>query len=149
MNDKILDPVRCGIDLNKVVATPQRAETSGKAFGVLQFAVAAQLRQVKLFLSALPNILAGRDKMRSFVQLFHVDFFFSQAHGIHAAAYIDANHIGDGLIQNRHSCSDGAACTGMNIRHNADSTAFGQRIVAHPANLFDSSFFNDFGIAMI
>ena len=67
----------------------------------------------------------------------HIDLDPAEVNGVHSAANIHAHDIGDGLVDDRHGRADGAALSGMDIRHDADTAARREFIIAHPADLLD------------
>ena len=120
MDDQILGAVPGFIDLYKMIAAAQRAKRSLQPLGILKLPVAGKLRQVKALLPPFPDIHAGRNIMGGFIHPCKVDIPFAQIHRIHAASDVHAHNVRNRLIDNRHGGADGAALTGMNIRHNAD-----------------------------
>jgi hypothetical protein len=76
-----------------------------------------------------------------FVQSVKVDFTHVEAHSLHAAADIHANHSGDDFIRYGHSSSDSTSHTGVNVRHNTDFTVGKCFLVTDRLNLLLCGFF--------
>ena len=117
MNDKILISLRIRINLNKVIASAERADASFKPLCILQIAAASERRKVKMLLSAFPHPSAARNAVRRPIKRFKVDIRPAEINRIHSAANIHADHIGNDLINDRHRCADRTALSCMNIRH--------------------------------
>ena len=58
MDDQVLRAVGSLIDFDKVISAAEGTEAALKAFGIFQSAIAAQFRQVKALLPALPDVHA-------------------------------------------------------------------------------------------
>ena len=76
--------------------------------------------------------------MRSLVDLRKINLRVTEIHRVHPATDIDADHIGNRFISNRHCRSNGTALTGVDVRHNSDLGAFRHSIIAHASDLLDS-----------
>ena len=130
-----------------MVAAAQGAKAPFQTSGILQSAVAAQVLQVEALLPPFPDAETGGNEVGGGVHLWHVDLHPAQVHSIHAAADIHAHDVGYGLVLHGHGGADGAALAGVHVRHDADAAAFGEVIVAHPADLLNGLVLNDLGKA--
>ena len=58
-----------------------------------------------------------------------VNLLFGETHSLHATADIDPNKIWDNRVLDGHSCPNRTAGAGVDVRHHADGTAAGERLV--------------------
>ena len=85
--------------------------------------------------------------MRGGIHLFHVDFGLAKIHGVHAAADIHADDVGDRPVLHGHGGADGTALARMDVRHDADLAACRKLVITHPADLLDGLVLDDLGKA--
>ena len=137
MDDQVESAVGGPVHLDEVVAAAQGAEAALQIAAVLQGPEAAQLGQVEADLAALPDLHPGGDEVGGLVQTLRIDLALSQLHRVHPAADIHADHVGDGLVDDRHGGADGAALACVDVGHDADPAARGEFIIAHPADLLN------------
>ena len=86
--------------------------------------------------------------MSGLVQLLEIYSSFSQIDSVHTASDINAHNIRDCLIHDGHGCSNRAALSGMDVRHDTDPAALGEFIITHAADLLDC-FFLDYASLMV
>ena len=116
-------PIIVLVRLNKMIAATQCTDTVIGTVSVNLFC-AAQLRQIDFFCVTMrcgTDCKARRNALTdNLVQLLRFDIGLFQADGFHTASNINANKVGANLILDSHGGSDGAASTGMNIRHHTN-----------------------------
>ena len=85
--------------------------------------------------------------MRRVVEALHVDVTFAQVDSVHSAANIHTHDVRDGLVDYGHGGANGAAASGVNIRHDPDTAVPRKLIVAHSPYLLDGVLIHNAGIA--
>ena len=75
--------------------------------------------------------------MRGLVEFLEVNVGLAEVHGVHSASYIHADDVRNGFACDGHGRADGAAFSGVHVRHDADFRAFREVVVAHSADLLD------------
>ena len=119
-------PIIVLVRLNKMIASAQSANAMIGTVSI-DLLCAAQLRQINFFCVTMQggtDCKARRNALAdNLIQLLRFDVGLFQADGFHAASNINANKVGANLILDRHGGSDGAASTGMNVRHHTNLTA--------------------------
>lgn len=96
----------------------------------------AQVDLVEIPVSFVSDGEAGGDPLiNKFVQLLQLQPLFPDTSSLHPAADIHADQIGHYLIGDGHGSANGAARTGMNVRHQTDSAACGKFLVTQLLNL--------------
>ena len=118
-----------------MIASAQCSQASLQPLRIFQLAIASKGFQIKSFRPSLPDIHAGRNKVRRLVHLFKIDGSLTKFHRIHATSDVDANHVGHGLSRNRHGRSDRAALSRVHVRHDADFGPLREGVITHPADL--------------
>ena len=61
----------------------------------------------------------------------------------YSTADVNTDYIRNCLIYDGHRCTDGAALSGVDIRHDPDLAVFSEGIVAHPPDLLNSNILDD------
>ena len=58
--------------------------------------------------------------MGSGIQLLKVNAPVAEVHGVHTAADVHSDHVGDSLVRNGHGGANSAALSRVHVRHDAD-----------------------------
>ncbi len=135
MNDQITAPRLRFIDFNEMIAAAQGADAARDPVQPFQFFIAIQPREIEFGLFLVPDVHARRHEMRRFVECFKINRLPTKVHGVHPATDIDADHVGHGLVDNRHRRPNRAALPGVNVRHDAHAAPRRHVVAAHPPYL--------------
>ena len=143
MDDQIQPTIGGPVDFDEVVAPAQGAQRALEPPGVLQRPETAERFQIKGLLAPFPHVHARGNEVSGFVKPGEIHRGFVQMEGVHAAADVNAHHVGHGLVSNGHGGADGAALARVHVRHDANGAARCAIVIAHAANLVDGLLLDD------
>ena len=130
--------ILAAVDFYKMVAAAQRTDAALRALNG-NIGRAAQPVKVDLTVErvlVLADILPAGDLFTDKrIESGKVDLLFGQPHSLHAAADVYANHAGNDFIPDRHGRADGAALSGVYVRHDTDLAAGKRLLVADGLDL--------------
>ena len=144
VDNKIQRAVLGAVDLDEVVAAAERADAAPRP--VERDAVrAAKLGKVDLrverVLPAADVPAAGDLPADQRVERGKVDLPLGQAHSLHTAADVHADHARHDLVGDRHRRADSTALSGVDIRHNADPASGELLLIADRSDLLGGLLF--------
>lgn len=124
----------------KWLPAAERSQRALETPDILELAIAAQLLEVELFLTAVPDAGTRGDLVARLVESRQIDMPHAQIGCEHAAADIHAHEVGHYRVRDPHRGSDGATNAVMRIRHDGGVRAFRERHAEHRADLLDAFF---------